>query len=171
MGSRVLTFRLGDEDRARLQNLLARENATLGAWVRRRIAEVDAPAGTPAHVPAQARAGDDEATALRPECEALRAETARLREEAKTAVVLSPDAMAILEPLFGQCAAKWPEYRGPGGFARWLSDAAFGFVALNARALGLDLGRCANGALSKTPMLRALVCLVVRDLMLPKWRC
>jgi hypothetical protein len=43
VGSRVLTFRLGDEDQARLQSLLARENTTLGEWIRRRIEEADAP--------------------------------------------------------------------------------------------------------------------------------
>lgn len=165
MGSRVLTFRLSNEDRARLQSLLARENTTLGEWIRRRIAEAGAPAGATTHVPAQARPADDEARALRAECEALHTEVARLRS-----VVLSPDAMAILEPSFGQCAVKWPEYRGPGGFAEWLGDAAFGFLVLNAHALGLDLGRHADGALSATPMLRALVCQVVRDLVLPKWR-
>lgn len=163
MGSRVLTFRLGDEDQARLQSLLARENTTLGEWIRRRIEEADAPAGASPHVPAQARAGEGEARVLRAECEALHAEVARLRS-----VVLSPDAMAILEPLFRQCAGNWPQYRGPGGFAEWLGDAAFGFLVLNAHALGLDLGRHADGALSATPMLRALVCRVVRDLVLPK---
>lgn len=163
LGSTVVTFRLSTEDRARLNALLTRERATLGGWIRRRIAEADAPAGVPAHVPAQARAVDEEARALR-------AEVARLREEAKAAVVLSPDAMAILEPLFRQCAGKWPQYRGPGGFAEWLGDAAFGFLVLNAHALGLDLGQCADGALSTTPMLRALVCQSVRDLVLGKQR-
>lgn len=173
MGSRVLTFRLGDEDRARLQSLLARENATLGEWIRRRIAEAGASAGAPAHVPAQARAGDDEATALRAECEALRAEVARLREETVQAVTLAPEAMAVLEHLFRQCVGLWPEYQtcGGHGFSRWLSDCAISFWVLNAHTLGLDLGRHADGALSATPMLRALVCQVVRDLVLPKWRC
>ena len=101
--------------------------------------------------------------------EALRAEVARLREEREAAVVLSPDAMATLEPLFRQCAAKWPEYAG--AFAKWLGDAAFSFLVLNAHSLGLDLGRHADGALSATPMLRALVCRAVRDLVLPKRRC
>ncbi|MGE5593956.1 MAG: hypothetical protein ACM3X3_09795 [Betaproteobacteria bacterium] len=166
MGSRVLTFRLGDEDRARLQSLLARENTTLGEWIRRRIAEAGAPAGAPAHVSAQARAGDDEATALR-------VETARLREETTRAVTLAPEAMAALEHLFRQCVRLWPEYQtcGGHGFSRWLSDSAISFWVLNAHTLGLDLGRHADGALSATPMLRALVCRVVQDLVLPKRRC
>lgn len=166
MGSRVLTFRLGDEDRARLQSVLARENTTLGEWIRRRIAEADVPAGAPAHVPAQARTELEEVNALR-------ADVARLREEMTRAVTLAPEVMSLLEHLFRQCVRLWPEYQTSGGhgFSRWLSDSAISFWVLNAHTLGLDLGRHADGALSATPMLRALVCQVVRDLVLPKWRC
>jgi len=52
-----------------------------------------------------------------------------------------------------------------------LSDSAISFWVLNAHALGLDLGRHADGGLSATPMLRALVCQVVQDLVLAKRRC
>lgn len=172
MGSRVLTFRLGDEQQARLQSLLARKNITLGEWIRRRIAEADVPVGALAHVPAQASARDDEATTLRAECEALRAEVVRLREERTRAVTLAPEAMTVLEHLFRQCVRLWREYQtyGGHGFSRWLSDSAISFWALNAHTLGLDLGRNVNGASSATPMLRALVYQVVRDLVLPKRR-
>lgn len=165
MGSRVLAFRLGDEDQVRLQSLLARENTTLGEWIRRRIAEADVPVGALAHAPAHARAGDDEATALRAECDALREETTR-------AVTLAPEAMTVLERLFPQCVRIWPEYQTCGGHgsSRWLNDSAISFWVLNAHTLGLDLGRHDDGALSATPMLRALVCRVVQDLVVPKRR-
>ena len=171
LSTRVKSFRLPVEDVAALEAILRREGITLSEWVARRVARAGAAPQVPAQAPAQARAGDDEAIALRAECDSLRAEVARLREETTRAVTLAPEAMAVLEHLFAQCQSRWQEYRGPNGFAQWLADAAFGFVALNAQGLEVDLGRHADGALSATPMLRALVCRAVRDLVLPKRRC
>lgn len=161
MGSRVLTFRLSDQDRAKLDTVLAREGATLGEWIRCQIAQGEAPAR------AEAAQAEAHVEILRAEYDELRAEVARLREERKAAIVLSPDAMTVLEYLFRQCVKLWPEYRGSGGFGEWLADAAFSFFALNARSLGVSLGPYAPGALGATPMLKALLYQVVRGLLQP----
>ena len=155
------------EDVAALEAILRREGITLSQWVARQVTRAD----TPARASAQAHAEVEDVKALRVQCDALRAEVARLRAEKDRTVVISSEAMTVLEPLFRQCADRWPEYRAPDGFSEWLADAAFGFLVLNAHSLGLDLGRHADGALSATPMLRALVCRAVQDLVLPKRRC
>lgn len=148
-----------------MEAILRREGITLSQWIARQIAR----AGAPARASAQARAEVEDVKALRVQCGALHAEVARLRAAKDRTVVISSGAMTVLEHLFPQCVRLWPEYQN--GFSQWLSDSAISFWVLNGYSLGLDLGRHADGALSATPMLRALVCRVVQDLVLPKRRC
>jgi len=148
MGSQVMTFRLHSDDKAKLDELLAREGINLAQWVRQQIAQAQVPAPVGAvHV----------------EAEAVCKETARLREEKDRTVLLSPETMTVFQYLFSQCVDRWPEYRASNGLAEWLADSVFSFYALNGRILGISLGPYAAGSLGATPMLRTLLSQAIHD--------
>lgn len=143
-----MTFRLRSEDKAKLDELLAREGINLAQWVRQQIAGAQL----------AARGG-----AVHVEAEAPRKEIARLREEKDRIVLLSPETMTVLRYLFSQCVDRWPEYQASNGLAEWLADSVFSFYALNGRTLGISLGPYTAGSLGATPMLRTLLSQAIHD--------